>query len=104
VSHEIDLEIAESTSGKPKQLEPEDFGLSCERARILRDPLPASRIWENRWFWPGHGAVLLIGGVVAYQGTQSLAQTALIALFGFSFYLFGVAILVTVALAIFGSI
>lgn len=47
---------------------------------------------------------MLIGGVVAYESTQSMAETALIVFCGFPFYLFFAAIFMTLATTAFGSV
>jgi hypothetical protein len=104
MSHEIDLEITASTRGKPEPPKVEDFGLTPERVRILREPVSASNVWKNRSLLVGHASVILVGVAVTYEGTQSIVATALLVFFGFFFYLFVAAILVTGVIAAFSSI
>jgi hypothetical protein len=101
---QIDLEIAESSRGKPEQPKPEDFGLAPERIRVLREPISTNKVWGNRWLWIGHAAVVLVSGVVTYEGTQSIVDTGLILFFGFFFYLFAMGILIAGGIAAFSSI
>jgi hypothetical protein len=99
----IDIDAA-STEARPTQPLPQDFGLTSARIRVFREPESLVELWENRWFWAGHAVVTLVGGVAAYEGAQSVAETALIVFFGFFAYLLVVAILVTAGIAAFTEI
>jgi hypothetical protein len=59
MSTQIDNEIG-STASRPEQPSPEDFDLTPERVSILREPVSANKILENRWFWGGHAVATLI--------------------------------------------
>jgi hypothetical protein len=93
-----------STEGRPNQPTPEDFGMTSARFRVLREPVPLDRFWENRWFWIGNAIIAFVGGVAAWESTQSIAATGLIVFFAFFPYLFVVAILITAAVAAFSAI
>lgn len=89
---------------RPREPLPEDFGLTSERIRTLREPVSLDDVWGNRWFWIANAAVAAIGGAVVYESTQSIVQSALIVLFGFWAYLLVVAILLVASFALFSAI
>lgn len=93
-----------STTERPKEPMPENFGLTPARARDLREPVPWDKISENRWFWIGNAVVVAIGAVVAYESTQSFVETGIMLFVGVLPYLFAVLTLTAVGVAAFSSI
>jgi hypothetical protein len=99
----IDMD-AGPTEARPRQPLPEDFGLTSARIHMLRQPVSLGKLWENRWFWIANAIVVLVGGVVTWESTQSIAATGLVAFFGFFFCVFAMAILLSAGIAAFSPI
>lgn len=91
---------------KPLEPVPKDFGLTEERVRTLESPILSKIepiLSKIKWstFWILYGAIVLLGGIIIYNATNSFILTLIALFFGWPFPLFfGMLIFILIGLPI----